>query len=999
MAVYSVSSGQTLSGVTLNSGDFAYILSGGSAASLTVSSGGQEIVSSGGSAIGTIVDASGSAVIAGGTATGSILSGTLFGPWGHEDVVSGGIASGTTIEAGGQQTVGSGGTAISTTVESGGDLIASAGGLISAMTVLAGGTASVQGSAVSTTISGGMLINQGYTTSTTIDGGYEIVSGGLAFDATVHEGYLEGASYYTTIEHSILGDGGSQTISWFASAIGTVISSGGVESISEGAVSVEATIESGGGQEVGLFGSATSATISRGGFQFISAGGRAWYTTISGGEQIISGGYAYNTIVDSGGTEYADGTAVSTTIANGGLVIVSAYATVSGTTIQSGGAELVFASGSAIDTTVEDGGNLILLPGAIASGITGNVVATGVVIYQPGAPAVVAPFVSGATIGTSAVGYLFSGGSAISTTVGDGGQEFIFAGGLATGTFLGSGGVEYISSGGTAVGGTVGPTASAYAYSDGMASGITLAGVLFISSGGIASQIAIQFGGDEIVSSAGSAIATQVNYGGVENVQSAGNALGTLVRNGGLISIEKGGLAASTMLGLGAIEFLYDGGFAVSTTVGLSGSENIYFGGSASSTTISSGGKEIIYFGASSTDTVVLIGGAIAVNYLTYAPDGSASVDSVTNILTVSVGGQIYTQQLSGDYTGDQFAVTQDTTGGTAITNEGLVCFCADTLITTPAGQRKVQDLAASDLVTTWTGAARRIVWIGTGAALATRGRRGAATPVIVRKGALADNVPFRDLRVTKGHAFMIDGALIPVEFLVNHRSIAWDDRAQEVALYHIELETHDVLIANGAPAESYRDDGNRWLFRNADTGWNQPPKPPCGPVLTGGPQVDAAWRQLLDRAGARPGFILIDDPDLCLFVDGERIDAARRHGPDFIFTLPRPPASVRIASRAAAPQELGIARDPRVLGIALTRVTLRSGGAFRVIEADDARLTDGFHTYEPECGWRWTDGNALLPNDLLIGFDAPMELVLRVGSTSRYPLLAPYAPLKAANG
>jgi hypothetical protein len=47
----------------------------------------------------------------------------------------------------------------------------------------------------------------------------------------------------------------------------------------------------------------------------------------------------------------------------------------------------------------------------------------------------------------------------------------------------------------------------------------------------------------------------------------------------------------------------------------------------------------------------------------------------------------------------------------------------------------------------------RIVTWIGTGKVLATRGQRSAATPVIVRKGALADNVPNRDLRVTKAHA------------------------------------------------------------------------------------------------------------------------------------------------------------------------------------------------------------------------------------------------------
>ena len=52
--------------------------------------------------------------------------------------------------------------------------------------------------------------------------------------------------------------------------------------------------------------------------------------------------------------------------------------------------------------------------------------------------------------------------------------------------------------------------------------------------------------------------------------------------------------------------------------------------------------------------------------------------------------------------------------------------------------------------------------WIGAGRVLATCRRRSAATPVIVSKGAMADNVPHRDLRVTKNHGLYIDGVLIP---------------------------------------------------------------------------------------------------------------------------------------------------------------------------------------------------------------------------------------------
>ena len=323
---------------------------------------------------------------------------------------------------------------------------------------------------------------------------------------------------------------------------------------------------------------------------------------------------------------------------------------------------------------------------------------------------------------------------------------------------------------------------------------------------------------------------------------------------------------------------------------------------------------------------------------------------------------------------------------GAAVT---LLCFCVDTLILTPSGERRVQHLAIGDTVVTAFGIVRRIVWIGTGSALATRGRRGAATPVIVRKGALGENVPNRALRLTKGHALYLEGALIPVEYLVNHRTIEWDDRAQEVELYHIELETHDVLIANGAPAESYRDDGNRWLFRNANTGWGAVVQEPCAPVLTGGPVVDMVWRQLMDRAGARPGLPLTTDPDLHLVVDGCRVDAVSQHGEAHIFALAGCPGEVRIVSRSAAPDELGVARDPRVLGIALRQLVLRQGTWFHMINAADARLAEGFHAFEATNGWRWTSGDAVAPATLFERQTGPIELVLHVGCTSRYAVEA----------
>jgi autotransporter-associated beta strand protein/VCBS repeat-containing protein len=325
---------------------------------------------------------------------------------------------------------------------------------------------------------------------------------------------------------------------------------------------------------------------------------------------------------------------------------------------------------------------------------------------------------------------------------------------------------------------------------------------------------------------------------------------------------------------------------------------------------------------------------------------------------------------------------TTDTSGGT-------LCFCKGTLIRTPTGDVPVEFLTVGATVRTWSGGIRPITWIGHGMVHTTRYRRTAATPVIVRKSALAPNVPAQDLHVTKGHALFVDDVLIPVEFLVNHRTILWDDAAQDVSLYHVELDAHDVMIANGAPAESYRDDGNRWLFENANSGWDLPSKLPCAPVLTGGPIVDAAWRRLLDRAPPRPGVATTDDPGLHLVVDGQRIDPSVKRSGRYVFRISGRARQVRIVSLAGSPQEMGLMRDPRVLGVAIRQIQAWQGRQMIAMDASDEALQQGFHGYEPEEGCRWTDGDADVPASLTEAFDGVWELALILCGTANYPLLS----------
>ena len=369
-------------------------------------------------------------------------------------------------------------------------------------------------------------------------------------------------------------------------------------------------------------------------------------------------------------------------------------------------------------------------------------------------------------------------------------------------------------------------------------------------------------------------------------------------------------------------------------------------------------------------DTIDLTG-FVATNTGTLAGGSSLTLNGTGGPNTLHFGAPV-----------EDFIVT--TSGGnTEITT---ICYCRDTQIGTPNGEVPVQTLKAGDMVLTAHNGPRRVTWVGTGKVLATRGKRGIQTPVIVRKGALGDNLPHHDLHVTKAHSLYIDDVLIPVEFLVNHRTIVWDDRAREVEIYHVELESHDILIANGVPAESYRDDGNRWLFQNANEGWHLPPQEPYAPVLTGGPVVDAVWRRLLDHAGPRHLPPLTDDPDLHLLIDGIRVDAQERRPSLYVFRLPCRPANVVLASRDAVPAELGIVRDFRSLGVAIRLLAIRQGARFMQLDADDERLTAGFHDYEPADRLRWTNGYAELPIEAFSRFDKGAEVMLHLGGATRYP-------------
>ncbi|NKX44916.1 Hint domain-containing protein [Roseicyclus persicicus] len=145
-------------------------------------------------------------------------------------------------------------------------------------------------------------------------------------------------------------------------------------------------------------------------------------------------------------------------------------------------------------------------------------------------------------------------------------------------------------------------------------------------------------------------------------------------------------------------------------------------------------------------------------------------------------------------------------------------CFAAGTRIRTPGGDRAVETLAAGDLVMTADGRSVPVKWLWR-QTLSTRfGTAERLQPVRVRAGALGEGLPQRDLVVTADHALSIDGLLVDAGALVNGHSIdrvPLSDLGELFAVYHVETADHDLILAEGVPAETFIDYAGRQVFDN----------------------------------------------------------------------------------------------------------------------------------------------------------------------------------------
>lgn len=306
--------------------------------------------------------------------------------------------------------------------------------------------------------------------------------------------------------------------------------------------------------------------------------------------------------------------------------------------------------------------------------------------------------------------------------------------------------------------------------------------------------------------------------------------------------------------------------------------------------------------------------------------------------------------------------------GSLNIVGSSVPCYCRGTRILTARGEIAVEDLHVGDLAVTRLGrgaALKPIGWLGhRRITLIDHAQSDDVKPIRIRTGAMSEGQPRRDLLVSPGHRMHLDGALIRAIDLVNGATIA-QECPPTVEYWHVELEGHDILVADGVEAESYQDTGNRSDFENSAVVALRPVldgkiEEPCVPY---GQPSRTLRERLIQRAEAI-GWSRTRDPQPWLEVGAARVEPTRR-GHRYRFVLPAGCKEARLRSTFSTPAYLDAASsDSRRLGMPLIGLTLSGPGGAWNVPLDSPLLCDGFSHEEHEAGWswRWTDGSACIP-------------------------------------
>ena len=663
--------------------------------------------------------------------------------------------------------------------------------------------------------------------------------------------------------------------------------------VSSGTTSSGLTVSGGNTLSVLSGGQITSTTILSGGSATIS--GTDLSATISaGGTEIVYGSASADTIHGSQTVSSTSATVSAEKVDNHGVVTLLGGATASAAKVNTGGT-LSVGSGGTASATVISGGTVVLaaatatLAGATTFTASGTIDVTTLAGSGAGITGVISGFGFGDVVDVTAIGAgatltekIVSGNTVATLSSGGVSQSFTFAG--SAGSSLASA----TDSGGDAEITYVRPTPTYLVVSAGVtSSGLTVTdgSTLLVSSGGTIVSATVLSGGS--VTMSGTDSGSVISGGGSETV--VGSATGDKVYGSQLVSSTIAKVTNETVFSGGVVNESVAGAVISGLTISNGGTLNIRAATTASNTVLTSGGVlDLVTAKADVTGTLTFSGGGTleetgttaagfgdlavisgfkagdTIDVTTIAPaiSGvsatlSSSMSGGNTVETITGGGVSESFIFAGTYAPGTFVLGADATSGVQITTN-TPCYCRGTRILTEQGEVAVEDLVIGDRLVTASGAVRSIKWLGKRSfgGRFTAGNR-EVLPVVIQAGALGDGLPRRNLSVSPLHAMYLDGLLIPAKSLVNGETIVQARAAALVEYFHIELETHDVILAEGAPSETFVNDDSRGMFHNAREyaalypNASEDPAVYCAPRVEDGALLEPIWQRLAGRKAA----------------------------------------------------------------------------------------------------------------------------------------------------
>jgi Hint domain len=207
--------------------------------------------------------------------------------------------------------------------------------------------------------------------------------------------------------------------------------------------------------------------------------------------------------------------------------------------------------------------------------------------------------------------------------------------------------------------------------------------------------------------------------------------------------------------------------------------------------------------------------------------DGRSSLNACANgkaTLTTSrrsfiAGGKLCAGAALGLGLAGRSSLAQNNQGNNNNNQGRASCFLPGTRIKTSEGEINIEELRIGDNVLTASGDTKPIKFIGRRNVSRERTEPwNGEGPVKISRFAIDGKAPHSDLYVSPAHAIYIDSILIPAKYLVNGVTIVADAKPEALSLtyFHIELDTHEAILAEGLAVESFLRD-NPHAFDNAD--------------------------------------------------------------------------------------------------------------------------------------------------------------------------------------